>query len=84
MPPLLATRIKRSPFTVPVKRYAIWTLIHLIKFPELVIFHCASTVHVKEAESYLVLGVWLDEEVFESTPVLEIDFATIFSVCDLE
>lgn len=73
MPLLLSTYVQRRPFAVPIERYAVLALVHIVKLLEVVIFDGPSAIHVEQAKGNLVLRVWFRKEILEGAPVVQID-----------
>ena len=81
---LLGANVQSGPLGLPVEGQAFFCLVHLPCLVELVEVDVAGAFLVKEAEYDLVLGVWFRKQVLEDTPVMNVDLALPFAVCDLE
>lgn len=84
MSAFLAAAVEGRPFAVPVKGYAIRTLVHLIQLLQILVFDQAIIIDIKQPERNLVFSVWFREEVLEDRPVLEVDFSGVATVGDGE
>jgi hypothetical protein len=73
MSSLLAPTVEGSPFTIPIKRYAIWAFVYLIQALQIVIFHRSRPVQIEKPKGNLVFSVRLCKQVLEPSPVQEID-----------
>jgi hypothetical protein len=81
MSPLLASTIQGRPFTIPIERYAIRTLVHFIQFLQIIIFDSARSLYIEKSKCNLVFCVRFRKEVFEGAPVKDVEFACVPPVC---
>ena len=78
---LFTASVKRSPFAIPVERYALRPLVHVVKSLKVVVFDRPRSILVEESERDFILSIWFAQEVFEIIPVMDGDFARLSSVC---
>lgn len=84
MSALLASTVQSRPFAVPVKWNAIRAFVHLIQLLQVLVFDCARSSYIEESERDLILGVWFRKEVFECTPIEEVELARTPSIGNSE
>jgi hypothetical protein len=82
MSPFLPPTVQSRPFTIPIKRYAIWALIHLVQLLQVIVFDCARSLDIEKSKGDLVLGVWFRKEVLKGAPVENIELARVPLVCN--
>lgn len=84
MSSLLPSTVQSRPFAVPIKRYAIRPLVHLIEFLQIIIFDRALALCIEKSKRDLVLRIWLRKQVLEGAPIEEVELARSSPVCDAE
>lgn len=84
VPVLLRANVQCCPLGFPVERQAVFRLVRLPCVVEFVKVDVAGSFLVEEAENDLVLGVRFRKQVLENTPVVDVDLALLFAVCNLE
>lgn len=84
MPVLLGSNVQCRPLAVPVEGQAVFGPVCAPCVVELIETDVTGTLLVKEAENDFVLGVWFRKQVLENTPVVDVDLALLFAVCNLK
>jgi hypothetical protein len=81
---LLGANVQSGPLGLPIEGQAFLCLVCPPCVVKFVKADVAGSLLVEEAEDDLVLGVWFREQVLEDTPVMDVDLAPLFAVCNLE
>ena len=82
MPVFLSSDVQRRPFAIPVERYRLVSFVEVIELLEVVILDCSRTIFVEESESDFIFSVWFGQEIFEGCPIVQIDAASLSSICN--
>lgn len=81
---LLAANVELRPLRVPIEGDVLRALVELVQGSEVVILDATGALNIEEAESNLVLGVGLLEEVLKDTPVSKAYTALTLAIGDTE
>ena len=76
----LAADVEGGPFAIPVEGDRLAAFVLVVELLEVFVLDDAGAIFVEEAEGDFVFGVRLGEEVFESTPVVDVDSALALAV----
>lgn len=71
VPGLAPSGVQGSPFRIPIERYTVTALIHIVYVLERLPLDRARSIEIEESESNLIFGIGLGQEVLESRPVTE-------------
>jgi hypothetical protein len=84
VPGLAPSGVQGSPFRIPIERYTVTALVHIVYVLECIPLDCARSIQIEESESNLIFGIGFGQEVFEGRPVTEGDFTGSSLVGDSE